>query len=108
MLCVIGKSSLLHGNQWGMLPHESILRSDQGLLRSSLGSGQVLLLSLSVPQCCGPPNKALILCLLSYKASASAWDCRVLEEGCCGLLVSLFPFYLTEILGARVKAVATK
>lgn len=100
---VIGKSSLLHRNQWGVLPHESILRSDQGLLGSSPGSGQVLLTLLSQNvSSLWAPKKAFIFCLSHpTKLSASVWDGCVLDEGCCGLLVSLFPLCLIEILGAR-------
>lgn len=55
-----------------------------------------------MPHLCGPPNEAFIFCLSHpTKLSASVWDGCVLEEGCCGLLVSLFPFCLIEILGAR-------
>lgn len=85
-----------------MLPHESILRFNQGLLGSSLGSGQGLptLLAQCASALWAPQTKhssfvSLILqsCLLLFGIA------MCLKKGAVGFWVSLFPFCLIEFLG---------
>lgn len=102
MHCVIGKSSLLHRSHQGVPPHESILRSDQGLFGSSQGSGQALptLISVTVPHILGPQTKhSSLVVLILQTCLALCLGMLCAGRRYCGFLVSLPPFCLTSVLG---------